>query len=173
MYFFVELNTLKALIPHVINKWNNLDLNIRSSSNYHIFLNLLLKFIRVVERKIFTINGPSGMKMLIRLRLGFSHLRQHKFKHGFKETLDPFCFCSIEAELTIHYFLRYHFYNSYQEILKNVLENIPISFLTVSDNIPTTLLLYENDKFDDTKNRKILMPTIRFIKDSLVGRANF
>ena len=29
--------------PHVINEWNKLDPNIRSSSNYHIFRNALLK----------------------------------------------------------------------------------------------------------------------------------
>ena len=27
--------------------------------------------------------------MLTRLRLSFSHLREHKFRHGFKDTLNP------------------------------------------------------------------------------------
>ena len=45
----------------------------------------------------------------------------------------------------------------------NDLENIPISFSTVSDNNLISLLLYGDDKFDDTKSRKILMSTIRFI----------
>ena len=86
--------------------------------------------------------------MLTRLRLGFSHLRQHKFRHGFKDTLNPFCSCSIEAETTTHYFLRCHFYNSNQATLINDLENIPISFFTVSDNNLINLLLYGNDKFE-------------------------
>ena len=42
------------------------------------------------------------------------------------------------------------------------LENIPISFSAVSDSNLTGLFFYGND----TKNRKILMPTTRFIKDS-------
>ena len=46
----------------------------------------------------------------------------------------------------------------------NDLENIPISFSTVSDNNLISLLLYGNEKLDDTKNQKMLMPTIRFIK---------
>ena len=51
MYFLVELNTSKILFfPHVINEWNKLDLNIRCFSNYHIFRNALLKFIRPVEK---------------------------------------------------------------------------------------------------------------------------
>ena len=40
-----------SFFPHVINEWNKLDPNIRSSSNYHIFCNTLLKFTRPVEKK--------------------------------------------------------------------------------------------------------------------------
>ena len=50
--------------------------------------------------------------MLTRLRLGFTHLRKHKFRHGFKDQLNPLCYYSIEAETTTHYFLRCHFCNS-------------------------------------------------------------
>ena len=39
----------------------------------------------------------------------------------------------------------------------NDLENISISFSTFSDNNLSSLLLYGDDKFDDTKNRKILV----------------
>ena len=46
------------------------------------------------------------------------------------------------------------------------LENIRISFFTVSDNSLISLDLYGIAKFDDIKYRKILMSTIRFIKDS-------
>ena len=46
------------------------------------------------------------------------------------------------------------------------LENIRISFFTVSDNSLISLDLYCIDKFDDIKYWKILMSTIRFIKDS-------
>ena len=36
----------------------------------------------------------------------------------------------------------------------------------VSDNNLISLLVHGDDKFDDTKNQKILMSTLRFIKDS-------
>ena len=55
--------------------------------------------------------------MLARLRLGFSHLHKHKFRHDFKDTLNPLCPCSIKAETTTHYFLRCQFYNSNQAAL--------------------------------------------------------
>ena len=46
----------------------------------------------------------------------------------------------------------------------NDLENIPISISTVRDNNLISLFLHGNNNFDDTKNRKILMSTIRFIR---------
>ena len=42
-------------------------------------------------------------------------------------------------------------------------ENITISFSAVSDNNLISLLLYDDDSFDDTKCRKVLMSTIRLI----------
>ena len=67
------------------------------------------------------------MTMLTRLRLGFSHLRKHKFRHGFKDTLNTLCFCNIETETTANHFLCRHFYDLNGTTLTNDLENIPIS----------------------------------------------
>ena len=91
-----------SFIPNVINEWNKLDPDIRSS----YFVMHLLKFIRPVQRKIFNIDDSVGIKLSIRLQLGFSHLRQHQFRHDFRGILNPLCPCSIEAETTTHYFLR-------------------------------------------------------------------
>ena len=64
-----------SFIPNVINEWNKLDTDIRSSTSYNLFCNTLLKFTRPVQRKIFNINDSVGIKLLTRLRLDFSHLR--------------------------------------------------------------------------------------------------
>ena len=37
--------------------------------------------------------SPIGLKFLTRIRLGLSHLRDHKFKHSFQDTLNPICSC--------------------------------------------------------------------------------
>ena len=43
------------------------------------------------------------------------------------------------------------------------LDNIHISFSTLSDNNLISLLQYGDDQFDDTKNKKISMSNIRFL----------
>ena len=73
-----------SFIPNVIYEWNKLDPDIRSSASYNLFRNTLLKFIRPAQRKTLHINDSVGVKLLTRLRLGFSHLRGHKFRHGFR-----------------------------------------------------------------------------------------
>ena len=155
-----------SFIPNVINEWNKLDPVIRSSTSYNLFCNTLLNFIRPVQRKTFNINDSVGFKLLTRLRLGFSHLREHKFRHGFRDILNPLCPCSIETETTAHYFLRCHFYNANRSSLMDELNEIDISFSTLNENKLIDLILYGSDKFDDKKNYNILMSTIKFIKDS-------
>ena len=103
------------------------------------------------------------IKILTRLRLSFSHL-------CFQDTLNLLCSCSIEPETTTQYFLRCYFYNSNRATLMNDLENISISFSTISDNNLISVLLYGDDKLDGTKNQKLLMSAMRFIKD---GRESF
>ena len=46
-----------------------------------------------------------GIKILIELRLRFSHLYEHKFKYYLKDTLKPLRLCSIKAETTRNYFM--------------------------------------------------------------------
>ena len=153
-------------IPNVIYEWNKLDPNIRSSASYNLFRNTLLKFLRPVQRKTFNVNGSVGVKLLTRLRLGFSHLLEHKFRHGFIDILNPLCPCSIEAETTGHYFLCCHFYNANRSALMNKLNEIDSSFSILNENNFFDLILYGSDKFHDKKNHNILMCTIKFIKGS-------
>ena len=58
----------------------------------------LLKFICRSGKGVFRCHNPKGIKLLTRLRLGLSHLREHKFKHGFLNSLNPVCSCCQNIE---------------------------------------------------------------------------
>ena len=53
-----------------------------------------------------------GIKLLTRLRVGLSHLRDRKFRHNFQDSLDPFHNCGLHIEITIHFFLHCTNYSS-------------------------------------------------------------
>ena len=68
------------------------------------FLKNALSFIKPMPNSIYNIHNPPGVKYLTRLRLGFMHLKEHKFKHNFQDSIDPMCSCSSGIEEAIHFF---------------------------------------------------------------------
>ena len=87
-------------------------------------------------------------------------------KPNFEDTLNPLCSCSVEPETTLQFFLQCQFFNDIREILINDLMNIDRFFPSPIQHKLICVLLYRNDAFDNKANRKILICTVRFIKDS-------
>ena len=65
-----------------------------------LFKSRLLSFIRPVQRSIYNIFDPTGLKFLSRVRLGFSHLNEHRFRQNFQNFLNLLSSCSLEIEDT-------------------------------------------------------------------------
>ena len=95
-----------SFFPYTIKEWNKLSLEIRNSESYSIFKKSLLKFIRTIPNSVFNVANIYGIKLLTRLRVGLSHLKEHKCRHDFQDTINPIGSCSLEIESTSHFFLR-------------------------------------------------------------------
>ena len=78
-----------SFLPQTIREWNKLDTSICQAPSYSVFCKALLDFIRPTAHGTFETNDISGLELLIRLRVGFSHLREHKLKHNFQDKLNP------------------------------------------------------------------------------------
>ena len=89
-----------------------------------MFRKRFLTFMRHLENDTYGIYDPLGVRLLNRLRVGFSYLRLRKFSHNFADTLNPLSSCSLETEDTEHYFLRCHNNLSFRTILMNDLNNV-------------------------------------------------
>ena len=105
------------------------------------------------------------MKLLTCLRLQFSHLNEHKFRHGFNDTVDPFCARGNEIETTEHFFLRCHFYSAQRKELVKSREKLDPYFLKLNPKNQVLVLLY-GSQINDSKsfNRDILKNVIIYIK---------
>ena len=57
----------------------SIDIKIRKSETFSSFKSNLLSFIRIVQNNICNIFDPIGLKFLTPLRLGFSHLNDHRY----------------------------------------------------------------------------------------------
>ena len=113
-----------------ISEWSKLDKNIPNSDNTSTFKTKILTFLRPVWNSIFNYHNPKGVKLLTYLRPGLSHLREHKFKHSFWDTLNLFCCCNGEIEYSWHC-LRYCslYSNERTEFLDNVTRLVRNIFL--------------------------------------------
>ena len=68
-----------SFFPSTLRDWFKSDDNIRNSESISVFKKRLLAFVRPVENSVFNIYEPNGLKLLTRLRLGLSHLSEHRF----------------------------------------------------------------------------------------------
>ena len=83
MFPYIRTKQFKStFFPSCIFNWNQLNPDIKNSSSLEIFKQALLKFIRPKAANVYKIHHPRGLKLLTRLRLGLSHLREHKFCHN-------------------------------------------------------------------------------------------
>ena len=114
--------------PYTIIEWNELDIYIRKSKSYATFRNTLLKLGRPIQCAIYNINNLLGLILLTRLRLGLSHLKEHRFKHNFQNRINPLCSCSLKIESTFHFLLQC---NSLKQYSINYRQYFLISMMNV------------------------------------------
>ena len=106
--------------PSTIIEWNNLEKSIRSSESLALFKKSILQFIQPTLNRTFNCHNPIGIKLITRLRLGLSHLRDHKFKHNFLDCLNPICCCSKDIETTVHYLLHCPIFSDERSFFLNI-----------------------------------------------------
>ena len=84
----------------------------------------------------------------MRLRVGMSHLRKHKFKCNFQDDLNPICRCGLDIESTSHIFLHCPTVNDEQYTLLNTLNKTDCKLLELTKSSLPQCLLYGNKLFD-------------------------
>ena len=92
-----------SFLPQTIREWNKLDTSICQAASYSVFYKALLDFIHPTAKSTIGTNDVSDLKLLARFRVGFSHLREHKFKHNFRDTLNPLCPLSLKMKAPINF----------------------------------------------------------------------
>ena len=145
----------------MITELDKLDSDIKNIDTLATFRKKFLTFIRTLGNDTYGIYDPLGVRLLNRLRLGFSHLREHKFRHNFADTLNPLCSCSLETEDTEYYFLRCQNNLSFRTTL-----NVNTVIASLNSNDLLRVILYFDESFNKETDCQILAASIKFIKDT-------
>ena len=153
-----------SFLPHALDEWNKLGESIRSKETIAQFKTSLLKFIRPQASSVFDIIDPDGLKLLTRLRVQLSHLKEHKYRHNFADTFNPICNCGLlEIESTSHYLFRCIFFSDQRKTLPDCVKG---DISNLSDGQKVDLFLYGDGKLDIVTNQAIFQATICFLKSS-------
>ena len=83
-----------------------------------IYSRTVMDIFRVIANPIFSIHNPLVITLLTRLRVGLSHLHEHKYRQNFLDTRSPFCTCDGKSiESVEHYLLRCPNHARYRTVL--------------------------------------------------------
>ena len=84
--------------------------------------------------------------MLTHLRLNFSHLNEHKFRHNFNDTINSMCNCGAATKTTTHYLFLYQLYSVQRAELLNGAYKFDSTLQNSSEDNLLTVLLYGSEK---------------------------
>ena len=161
--FNIKHNFYKnSFFPSSIIEWNNLDPKLCNSENFGNFKNNILKFIRPKPNSFFNCCSLKGIRLITRLRLELSHLREHKFKYNFQNCLNPLCSCGSSIESTSHFLRHCPIFHDKRHTLLSTLNNIDPKILESNDFYLTQTLLFGSTSVDSETNTLVLNATIDY-----------
>ena len=116
----------KTFFPYCTDEWNKLNLGIRNAKSIYKFKKSIIT--EKLENSLYNVHGAIGVKLLSRLRLQFTHLNEHKLRHGFNDMVNLMCLCGTDAETTEHFLLRCHCFSTQRSELFDYLYRLDPSF---------------------------------------------
>ena len=126
----------------------------------------MLSFIRPSPDSFFDCHNPKGIKHITRLRLGLSHLRNHKFKHSFQHAINVLCNCGPDIESATHFFLLCSFFINERGTLLSTIRSFDSKLLDCTDYDLTQTLLFGSTSQTSSNDLKIINASIDYIFSS-------
>ena len=113
---------------------------------------------------MFHVHNRHGIKLITRLRVGLSHLCEHKFRHNFQDALDPFCNYGRHIKTTIHFFLHCSNYVNQRKTFFDKISNIKRFYLIIlNDAAIVETFLFGSNGLNEIENALIIESIIEYI----------
>ena len=160
----------RSFFPFCKLNWDFLDDDIKNAATVGIFKSKYITKIRPPKRNVFDVRDKYGLSLLTRLRVDFSDLREHRFRHNWN-CPSPICKCNSENESTEHFLLRCPLHNIQRHDLFSALSNIlKINKILLTNNLPSKniveMLLFGSVENNVVCNKLIIEATIVFLKST-------
>jgi len=157
---------MSSFFPDAISSWNNIITHFDDIPSVGVLRKHLLSLIRPQKKDIFAIHDPLGLRYLFQLRLGLSSLRYHKKCHNFVDTPSANCLCEDGIEDTDHYLFWCPFFTAQRVTLATSVIEILLKYNLNNLGNRSDLYLYGHPTINIADNRKIILSTIKYIKET-------
>ena len=155
-----------SFFPDAIASWNIFIEHFGDVPSFDILKGYINIFFRPKPKSIFGVHDPLGLRYLFQLRVSLSPLRSHKRRHNFTDTPSDICHCNLGIEDTSHFLFSCPSYATQRAtLMTSVNEILQKNDLDELRNQPQ-LYLYGHRSINYSDNRKILLSTIRYMKDT-------
>ena len=155
-----------SFYPYTIKAWKNLENEAKLKPSVQSFKKHLSDFNRPPGHSLYGVSDKNGIKLLTKIRVTFSDLRDHRFNHNFN-CENPLCSCGMEDESSEHFFLHCPLHLAQRSTLLSKISAIISSDVTIfPDEHLHHILIYGSNVYNSVSNRLILTETITFIRNS-------
>ena len=144
-----ELLAIPLLISKTVSKNGTFWIcYVRNSPTLSQFKHDHIQIIRPPKRSTFGIHDVEGLKLLTRLRVKFSDLSEHRFRHNFRFN-SPNCLCGKWTENKEHFLLHCHWYGSPRRaFLDRVSSPVDFDIIAFCSSDLCNLLLYGDSRLN-------------------------
>ena len=144
-----------SFFPHAISCWNIFISHFEDFPSIDSLKDHVLSLFRPKIKIIFGIHDPIGLRYLFQLRVSLSPLKCHKS-----------CLCNQGVEDTSHFLFSYPSFVTQRATLVTSVNEILLKYNLIHLGNQQQLYLYGHDSINYVDNRKILISTLKYIKDS-------
>ena len=155
-----------SFFPDATTSWNNIMKHFQNTPSFNTLKDHIISLVRPKSKSIFGIHDHLRLRYLFQLRVNLSPLRSHKKHHNFIDTPSETCHCNLGIEDVNHFLFACPSYaNERATLAINVIEILQRYNLNHLGN-QSELYLYGHQSINVTDNRKILLLTLKYIKDT-------
>ena len=155
-----------SFFPDAIASWNNFITHFEHFPTFDGLKDHLIALFRPDAKPIFGLHDPIGLRLLFQLRVSLSPLLSHKKRYNFIDTPSDICHCNQGIEDKCHFLFSCSSYvNKRAALMSNVNEILLKMNLNFLRN-QLKLYLYGHPSIICSDNRKILMSTTKYVKET-------
>ena len=141
-------------------EWSLLNNDTRKSESLAAFKRKLISTIRLLKNAVYSVYDIVGIRHLKKLRVEFSPLNAHRFRHNF-DCLSPICACGCVIEDNKHFLLHCPMFSPLRSDLFGQLIDIPgLEIMILDSNALCKLFLFGSSQVNFVASRITLEATI-------------